>query len=96
MLIWGWRTTVLQLAMLNLVCGRCHNPSAHALRRRVTKFTLFFIPLFPISRKHLLQCTFCGVEQQIDKAQADQLLAPAVQPAPQPGQSPQPAPGQPS
>ncbi|KAA2261352.1 zinc ribbon domain-containing protein [Solihabitans fulvus] len=94
MLIWGWRTYMAQLAMLNLVCSGCHNPSAHSLRRRTTKFTLFFIPLFPISRKHSLQCTFCGLSYEISREQADQLVAQAQSPAMQEPQPQQPWAGQ--
>ncbi|MET7641729.1 zinc-ribbon domain-containing protein [Streptomyces sp. NPDC005438] len=76
MIIFGTSSKVIQLAMLSLLCGFCGNPSAHALRRRVTKFTLFFIPLFPIApSKHSLQCTFCGGHSDITKEQAEQLLA---------------------
>ena len=111
MLIFGLTTKVFQLAMLNLICTFCGNPSAQALRRRVTKFTLFFIPLFPIApSKHTLQCTFCGGAQEVSKENAEHLLASAGQagpsqpPAhggnpfagqPQPGAQPYPQPGQP-
>ncbi|MCP2164948.1 zinc ribbon domain-containing protein [Goodfellowiella coeruleoviolacea] len=93
MIIWGFRTTTLQLVMLTLLCRGCGNPAAHSLNRRVTKFTLFFIPLFPVSKKHHLQCTFCGLAYEIDRANADQLLAQA-QGQPQPGY-PQAQPGHP-
>ncbi|HEX3788390.1 MAG TPA: zinc ribbon domain-containing protein [Pseudonocardiaceae bacterium] len=74
LLIWGYRRTVQQLAMLMLVCRSCGNPAAHTLKRLVTKFTLFFIPLFPIgSGKYYTQCTFCGTTNQLDKQQATQL-----------------------
>ena len=74
MIIWGTRSYMYQLAMLTLVCGRCGNPAAHALRKRVMKFTLFFIPLFPISTKFSTQCTFCGAQSQVTKEQANALL----------------------
>ncbi|MEV7871559.1 zinc-ribbon domain-containing protein [Streptomyces sp. NPDC088124] len=80
MIIFGTKGYLYQLAILTLVCGHCGNPSAHTLRKRVTKFTLFFIPLFPFSTKFATQCTFCGVEQQISKEQADQLLAQSTGP----------------
>jgi zinc-ribbon family len=70
LLIWGYRTRVLQLAMVTFLCGRCGNPSAHALRKAVTKFTLFFIPLFPINIKYTTQCTFCGATNKLTKEQA--------------------------
>lgn len=75
MIIFGTKGYLHQLAILTLVCGSCGNPAAHTLRKRVTKFTLFFVPLFPFSTKYAMQCTFCGVEQKLAKEQADQLLA---------------------
>jgi hypothetical protein len=88
-LIFGTSTRTVQLAMLNLLCQFCGNPSAHALRKRVTKFSLFFIPLFPLGPAgYTLQCTFCGGTSQVTKDNADQLLAQGAgqQPGPQPGQ----------
>ncbi|MFG2722793.1 zinc-ribbon domain-containing protein [Streptomyces sp. NPDC048416] len=90
MIIFGTRGYLYQLAMLTLVCGNCGNPAAHAVRKYVTKFTLFFVPLFPFSTKFRTQCTFCGLQQQITKEQAEGLLA---QPA-GPQQYGQPQPGQ--
>jgi len=75
-LIFGTSTKMHQLAMLSLLCSFCGNPSAHSLRKRVTKFSLFFIPLFPIApAKHYLQCTFCGAASETTKENADQLIA---------------------
>jgi hypothetical protein len=75
MLIWGWRTRIYVLAMTTFLCGRCGNPASHAVRKAVTKFTLFFIPLFPISVKYTAQCTFCGIENRIPKEDAVRLQA---------------------
>lgn len=75
MIIFGSRGYLYQLAIMTLVCGNCGNPAAHTLKKHVTKFTLFFVPLFPFSTKYLTQCTFCGLSQRIAKEQADQLLA---------------------
>ncbi|MER6167133.1 zinc-ribbon domain-containing protein [Streptomyces violaceorubidus] len=75
MIIFGTKGYLYQLAILTLVCGRCGNPAAHTLRKRVTKFTLFFVPLFPVSTKYATQCTFCGAEQQVTREQAEQLQA---------------------
>ncbi|AKH81251.1 hypothetical protein AA958_02635 [Streptomyces sp. CNQ-509] len=86
MIIFGTRTTAAQLAVINLLCGMCGNPAAHSLLKRVTKFTLFFIPLFPVSTKYFTQCTFCGASGQITKEQSEQFqLQVAPQPAPQQG-----------
>ncbi|WP_351235118.1 zinc-ribbon domain-containing protein [Streptomyces sp. NPDC002133] len=78
MIIFGTKGYLYQLAILTLVCGRCGNPSAHTLRKRVTKFTLFFVPLFAISTKYATQCTFCGAEQQVTKEQAEHLQVQSV------------------
>jgi hypothetical protein len=73
MIIFGTKGYLYQLAILTLVCGHCGNPSAHTLRKRVTKFTLFFVPLFPFSTRYSTQCTFCAVEQNVPKEQAERL-----------------------
>ncbi|MEU6356782.1 zinc-ribbon domain-containing protein [Streptomyces sp. NPDC047072] len=78
MIIFGTKGYLYQLAILTFVCGRCGNPSAHTLRKRVTKFTLFFVPLFPISTKYTTQCTFCAAEQKVTGEQAEQLQAQAA------------------
>ena len=86
MLIWGYRTRMFQLVLATFLCGRCGNPAAHAVLKRVTKFTLFFIPLFPISVKYLTQCTFCGGQNRITREQADQIVAQQQGGLEQPGQ----------
>lgn len=78
MIIFGTKGYLYRLAILTLVCAQCGNPSAHTLRKRVTKFTLFFVPLFPVSTKYATQCTFCGAEQRVTAEQAEQLRAQAV------------------
>lgn len=88
MIIFGTKGYLYQLAILTLVCGWCGNPAAHTLRKRVSKFTLFFVPLFPYSTKFATQCTFCGGEQQIPKEQAEQLLAQGAAQGPAQGGAP--------
>ncbi|MDO0913183.1 zinc-ribbon domain-containing protein [Streptomyces sp. DT2A-34] len=78
MIIFGTKGYLYQLAILTLVCGQCGNPAAHTLRKRVTKFTLFFVPLFPISTKYATQCTFCGADQKVPQEQAEQLQTQAA------------------
>ncbi|MEU1519461.1 zinc-ribbon domain-containing protein [Streptomyces sp. NPDC005811] len=73
MIIFGTKGYLYRLAILTLVCGRCGNPAAHTLRKRVTRFTLFFVPLFPVSTTYLTQCTFCGAEEKVTAEQAERL-----------------------
>lgn len=79
MIIFGTKGYLYQLAILTLLCGNCGNPSAHTLRKRVIKFTLFFVPLFPVSVKCMTQCTFCGAEQKLTAEQTGRLQAQAAQ-----------------
>jgi zinc ribbon protein len=74
-IIFGTKSYLYQLAIVTLVCGNCGNPAAHSLRKKVTKFTLFFVPLLPIATSYVTQCTFCGTEHKVPKDQADGLLA---------------------
>jgi hypothetical protein len=78
-LIFGTRRTVTQIAMVMLTCGRHGGPAAHSVLATVTKFTLFFVPLFPVRTRHHVQCTFCGAATEVPKEEAQRLQA-----APQP------------
>jgi hypothetical protein len=53
---------------------QCGTPAAHPLHKAVTRFTLFFIPLFPVKTRHTTQCTFCGLTSRVSKDQATQLM----------------------
>src|ERR1041384_5708158 len=90
MIIWGWRSYVRSLAMLTFLCGNCGNPAMHHVKRAYTKFTLFFIPLFPVSSRYLTECTFCGAARKIPKEEALRLAEQAQQPGMQPQAGPQP------
>lgn len=90
MLIFGFPRKAHQIAMLMLFCRNCQGTFATALTKLVTKFSLFFVPLFPIAVSRKLTCTRCGTSQKISKADADQLQAEQANP-----QAAQPHPGQP-
>lgn len=80
MIIFGTRRTIRQLMILMLTCPQGH-PAAHTVSRLVTKFTLFFVPLFPIRTKYVVQCTLCGVSGRVDRDRAATLIArPAASP----------------
>ncbi|HEX6345010.1 zinc-ribbon domain-containing protein [Umezawaea sp.] len=74
MVIFGFRTKVFVLAVLTLLCPRCGNPVAHPLHKAVTKFTLFFVPLFPVKTRYSTQCTFCGLANRVAGEDATRLL----------------------
>ncbi|HST64334.1 MAG TPA: zinc-ribbon domain-containing protein [Mycobacteriales bacterium] len=76
MLIFGFRVTSALLTTLTYVCDRCGQPAAHHVVKRSRKFTLFFIPLFPVSTKYVDTCTYCGRTLEVPKGQAEAALAP--------------------
>jgi hypothetical protein len=90
-LLFGTTARARLLAIVNFVCGNCHNPAAQRVIESLTKFSLFFIPLFTVSRSYYVECTYCGATTRIDKAQADNYVAFSVDnpvnpnPAPQAG-----------
>ncbi|WP_433756473.1 zinc-ribbon domain-containing protein [Nocardia sp. CA-135398] len=96
MLIFGWQRRLHTLAMITLVCGRCGNPAAHALRRLATTFTIFFIPILPLANKHYMECTWCGASTPLAVPQVTNLIARANAERMGSGQYQQPAPGMPN
>ncbi len=89
MIIFGFRTYVHTLAIVAFICNNCHNPAAQRIAERVRKFTLFFIPLFPISKTRSATCTFCGLTSPLSKDLAAQYIA-VGQPVGQPAGQPEP------
>ncbi len=75
LIIFGFRSYVRSLAVVTFVCQNCGNPAAHRVIERTHKFTLFFIPLFPVSTKRFVTCAFCAQVTPIDQALAEQYLA---------------------
>jgi hypothetical protein len=75
LLIFGIKGYVRQLAIVMLVCQSCGNPAAHRVLEHTRKFTLFFVPLFQVSRKRSLTCTFCGQTTSINAEQANRYAS---------------------
>lgn len=89
MIIWGFKVYTTILASLVYVCDRCGNNAAHQLMKRVRKFSLFFVPLFPVGTKYYDTCVACGRTLEVAGQDAEAALArPASQPAPGFGQPP--------
>jgi predicted RNA-binding Zn-ribbon protein involved in translation (DUF1610 family) len=75
MLIWGFRVTSALLATLVYVCDRCGQQAAHQLVKRVRKFTLFFVPLFPVGTRFLDTCVACGRTIEVARPDAEAAAA---------------------
>jgi hypothetical protein len=70
LLIFGIKGYAKSLVIVMLVCQNCGTPAAHRIEEYVRKFTLFFVPLFRISRKYSMTCTFCAQTTSISEEQA--------------------------
>ncbi|GIF22491.1 hypothetical protein Ate02nite_52210 [Paractinoplanes tereljensis] len=54
-------------------CEVCGAAAAQTLVRRTTKFSLFFVPLFPVrAARYFVTCTNCG---RVRNAAADEMVA---------------------
>jgi zinc-ribbon family len=67
-LIFGLRSADKRLGSQVRPCEVCGATAAQVLIRRTTKFSLFFIPLFPVKpATHYVQCTNCGSVRRTDR-----------------------------
>jgi hypothetical protein len=75
-LIFGFGVTQTLLATLVFVCETCGTNAAHHLVKRVRKFSLFFIPLFPVgATRYVDTCVACGRSLEVTAEQAEAALA---------------------
>ncbi|MET0694339.1 MAG: zinc-ribbon domain-containing protein [Propionibacteriaceae bacterium] len=75
MLIFGLSVKEVLLATLVFVCETCGNNAAHHLVRRVRRFTLFFVPLFPVGSHYYDTCVACGRVREVSREQAEAAAA---------------------
>lgn len=78
LIIFGSRRMRKQLGIVMMLCQRCQRPSAHGIVRVHTWFTLFFIPVLPLTAKYYVVCPMCGGATKIDKEHAHHLEAAAA------------------
>jgi zinc-ribbon family len=64
MLILGTRWKAVTIGQLLYACSHCRKQTMHSTVVRRGKFTLFFIPLFPVGRKYFIVCNLCGLRLQ--------------------------------
>jgi hypothetical protein len=73
-LIFGFKSSDRRIAAPTLLHAYCGATVAQVLIKRTTKFSLFFIPLFPVRpARYYMQCTNCGVTQDVDARDVDRL-----------------------
>ncbi|MBE1490909.1 zinc ribbon domain-containing protein [Plantactinospora soyae] len=76
-LIFGLRTKSERLGLVPMACRVCGQSGSMLLVREITRFSLFFVPLFRVRTKHRLYCTnpLCGAGTDIGAGEARRLLA---------------------
>ena len=75
-IIWGTRTFKKIMTQTGpYTCNNCNNAVHFQLLRVATWFTLFFIPIFPVSFKYFHICPICSQGQQVKKDIAKNIMA---------------------
>ncbi|BCJ48803.1 hypothetical protein Asp14428_02780 [Actinoplanes sp. NBRC 14428] len=70
-LIFGFRTKDRFHSSAVRRCDFCGVTAAQSLVQRTTKFSLFFIPLFPVRAARWIRiCTNCGGAREISRGEA--------------------------
>ena len=75
MLIFGLSSKQVLLATLYYVCEVCGNQAAHQLVKHMRRFTLFFIPIFPVGTRYEDTCTFCARTIDVPRDRAEAAIA---------------------
>jgi hypothetical protein len=73
-LIFGFRPYVRVLAVLTLACRHGHVAS-HRVLKVTRKFTLFFVPVFPVQTRYYTVCAQCGLRVPWNKEEAEAAAA---------------------
>lgn len=77
-LLFGLNTSDRVTATPVMTCEVCGYRARQALVKRTTKFTLFFIPLFPVRRgRSYLECGHCRAFRSVDSGSAGRLATQA-------------------
>lgn len=55
-------------------CPNCHNTIMLQILKESTWFTLYWIPVIPLKFRWLKACPICGINAEITKEEANNLL----------------------
>jgi hypothetical protein len=70
LLIFGTTLRDRILAVVSFVCEYCGTRSTQDVIESATKFSVFFIPLFTVSRRYVVVCSNCGGATALTREQA--------------------------
>jgi uncharacterized Zn finger protein len=74
-LLFGTRLRSTVIALVSFVCPFCSKDVPQRVVKAVNRFTLFFVPLFPVSTRYENECSNCGGVTAISREQADNAIA---------------------
>jgi hypothetical protein len=67
LLLFGLKTVLRALPGRHSACRYCGQYVEQYLEERASKFTLFFIPVFTMSRAYRITCSNCGQQSSLSK-----------------------------
>ncbi|TWX39957.1 zinc-ribbon domain-containing protein [Frigoribacterium sp. ACAM 257] len=70
-LLFGTSVRQALLTVVVFACRFCGRTVEQQVARRSTRFTLFFVPLFTVSKRYHVQCTNCGGVTDLTREQAE-------------------------
>lgn len=74
-IFWRWRQINKDIwPTYNLKCEHCNNESFFYIKRISTRFTLFFIPIFPYEWYYFLYCPTCEHWIKLSYSKAENLV----------------------
>ena len=71
-IIWGTKPSEETLGYTEeqYRCANCGNVAYHRVFKRVSRFTIFWIPTFPLSTEYFCCCPVCRFGQKMEQQQA--------------------------
>lgn len=76
MIIFGRRGYEKEIGNTNIVqqCPHCNNTVTYKGIEYGTKFSLFFVPLFPISKERMIVCPICKHGYKVNKEEMEKYI----------------------
>ena len=73
--ICGSRSRNRVMGQMQNICPQCKKKGFQTVVCSRRWFTLYFIPLIPLSKKTIARCNLCGFQYAMDNKQADSLFS---------------------
>ena len=74
MIVYGYRKRNKVMGKFSQPCPRCQQNVPQTFVRSRNWFTLFWIPVFPVTKKTLVLCSNCKAQFEVKNEFADQLF----------------------